>query len=68
MTLLLRRLAPIAALLLAILASVLAGAPASAGETGMPHLIHEHEGWAALAVVVASLAAAACLLVRALRR
>ena len=68
MSLFQRRLASIAALLLAILAAALSGAPASAQEAGMPHLIHEHEGWAALAVVLASLAAAACLIVRALRR
>ena len=50
-----------------ILAAVTA-APASAHETGMPHLIHEHEGWVALAVVVLSLVGACLLVRRALRR
>ena len=64
----LRRLAPIAALLLAILAATLTAVPAQAHETGMPHLIHEYEGWLALAVVVLSLVGAGLLVRRALRR
>lgn len=64
----LRRVAPIAALLLAILAATFTAAPAQAHETGMPHLIHEYEGWLALAVVVLSLVGAGLLVRRALRR
>ena len=64
----LRRLTPIAALLLAILAATFTAAPAQAHETGMPHLIHEYEGWVALAVVVLSLLGAGLLVRRALRR
>jgi hypothetical protein len=64
----LRRVAPIAALLLAILAATFTAAPAQAHETGMPHLIHEYEGWVALAVVVLSLVGAGLLVRRALRR
>jgi hypothetical protein len=64
----LRRLAPIAAILVAILAASLTAAPAQAHETGMPHLIHEYEGWVALAVVVLSLLSAGLLIGRALRR
>lgn len=64
----LRRLAPIAAILIAILASALTATPAHAHETGMPHLIHEYEGYVALAVVVLSLTGAAVLVRRALRR
>jgi hypothetical protein len=64
----LRRLAPIAALLLAILASTFTAAPTQAHATGMPHLIHEAEGWVALAVVVLSLVGAGVLARRALRR
>jgi hypothetical protein len=64
----LRRLAPIAAILVAILAATLTAAPAQAHETGMPHLIHEYEGWVALAVVVLSLLSAGWLIRRALRR
>jgi hypothetical protein len=64
----LRRLAPIAAILVAILAASLTAAPAQAHETGMPHLIHEYEGWVALAVVVLSLLSAGWLIRRALRR
>ena len=37
----LRRLAPIAAILLAILAATLSTVPAQAHETGVPHLIHD---------------------------
>lgn len=61
------RLARFSAPSAAVLATVVA-APASAHETGMPHLIHEHEGWVALAVVVLSLVGAAVLIRRALRR
>ena len=64
----LRRLAPIAAILIAIFAATLTAVPAQAHETGMPHLIHEYEGWVAMAVVVLSLAGAAMLIRRALRR
>ncbi len=64
----LRRLAPIAAILIAILAASLTAIPAQAHETGMPHLIHEYEGWVALAVVVLSLTGAGLLVRRALRR
>jgi hypothetical protein len=64
----LRRLAPIAAILVAILAATLTSAPAQAHETGMPHLIHEYEGWVALAVVVLSLLSAGWLIRQALRR
>lgn len=64
----LRRLAPIAALLLAILAATFTTTPAQAHETGMPHMIHEYEGWVALAVVVLSLVGAGLLVRRALRR
>jgi hypothetical protein len=68
----LRRLAPIAAILIAILIAILAASltavPAQAHETGMPHLIHEYEGWVALAVVVLSLTGAGLLVRRALRR
>jgi hypothetical protein len=60
----LRRLAPIAA----ILAATFTSAPAQAHETGMPHLIHEYEGWVALVVVVLSLLGAGLLIRRALRR
>jgi len=63
-----RRLAPIAAILIAILAATLTTVPAQAHETGMPHLIHEYEGWVALAVVVLSLTGAGLLVRRALRR
>ncbi|XYJ12609.1 hypothetical protein ACSUZJ_11665 [Telluria sp. B2] len=62
-----QRLARFSAPSAAILATV-AAAPASAHETGMPHLIHEHEGWVALAVVLLSLVGAALLVRRALRR
>lgn len=64
----LRHLAPIAAILVAILAATLSSAPAQARETGMPHLIHEYEGWVALAAVVLSLLGAGLLIRRALRR
>ncbi|MEN3277720.1 MAG: hypothetical protein V7631_3510 [Massilia sp.] len=64
----LRRLAPVAAILVAILTAVLTVTPAQAHETGMPHLIHEYEGWVALAVVVLALTGAGLLVRRALRR
>lgn len=64
----LRRLAPIAAILVAILAAALTSIPAQAHETEMPHLIHEYEGWIALSVVVLSLVSAGLLVRRALRR
>ena len=64
----LRRLAPIAAILVAILATTFTTTPAQAHETGLPHLIHEYEGWVALAVVVLSLVGAGLLVRRALRR
>lgn len=63
----LRRLAPVAAIVLAILAATFIAPPAQAHDTGMPHLIHEYEGWVALAVVVLSLLGAGLLLKRALR-
>ena len=68
MSLFLRRLAPIAAILIAIFAASMTALPAQAHETGTPHLIHEYEGWVALAVVVLSLTGAAMLIRRALRR
>ncbi|THC41642.1 hypothetical protein [Massilia sp. Mn16-1_5] len=64
----LRRLVPIAAILLAILAASFGAAPAQASEGDTPHLIHAYEGWVALAVVVLSLAGAGVLVRRALRR
>jgi hypothetical protein len=68
MPLFLCRAAPLIALLPAILAASLSVAPAQAHETGMPHPIHEYEGWLALAVVVLSLVGAGLLVRRALRR
>ena len=62
------RLAPIAALCLAILVATLTVTPAHAHVSGVPHLIHEYEGWVALAVVVLALAGAGVLLRRSLRR
>lgn len=64
----LRRLVPIAAILLAILAAIFGAPPAQASDANMPHLIHEYEGWVALAVVLLSLAGAGVLVRRALRR
>jgi hypothetical protein len=64
----LRRLAPIAAILVAVLAATFTSAPAQAHEAGTPHLIHEYEGSIALAVVVLSLLGAGLLIRRALRR
>ncbi|MET0980468.1 MAG: hypothetical protein ABWY02_00060 [Telluria sp.] len=64
----LRRLAPIAALCLAILVAMLTATPAHAHASGVPHLIHEYEGWVALAVVVLALVGAGVLLRRTLRR
>ena len=60
----LRRFAPVAA----ILAGILTTFPAHARDTGMPHPMHEYEGWVALAVVVLSLLGAGVLVRRALRR
>ncbi|KQQ87083.1 hypothetical protein [Massilia sp. Leaf139] len=68
MTPLPRRLAPLMAILLAILASTLMATPAQVHEDHTAHLIHAYEGWAALAVVVLSLAGAGLLIRRALRR
>ena len=53
---------------IAVLAALAATLPAQAQEVLAPHLIHEYEGWVALAVVVLSLAAAGVLVRRALRR
>ena len=63
-----RRLAPLMAILLAILAAILVMAPVHMHEDHTAHLIHAYEGWAALAVVVLSLAGAGLLIRRALRR
>lgn len=63
----LRRLVPTVPLCLAILGAILT-TPAYAHDTGMPHLIHEYEGWVALAVVVLALLGAGLLIRRALRR
>lgn len=65
---LLRRLVPNAPLCVAILVAVLSATPAHAHATGVPHLIHEYEGWVALAVVVLALLGAVLLMRRALRR
>jgi len=64
----LRRFAPVAAIMLAICAAVLGAGPARAHDSGVPHLIHEYEGWVALAVVVLAATGAGLLLRRALRR
>jgi hypothetical protein len=64
----LRRFAPVAAIMLAICAAVLTGGPAQAHDTGVPHLIHEYEGWVALGVVVLAITGAGLLVRRALRR
>jgi len=64
----LRRFAPVAAIMLAICVAVLGAGPAQAHDTGVPHLIHEYEGWVALAVVVLAATGAALLVRRALRR
>lgn len=61
------RFVPIAALCLAILVATLT-TPAHAHASGVPHLIHEYEGWVALAVVVLSLVGAGLLIRRSLRR
>lgn len=63
----LRRLAPIAAILVAVCAAVFS-IPAHAHDTGVPHLVHEYEGWVALAVVVLALLGAGLLIHRSLRR
>ena len=62
------RLAPITVILAPLLFAIVTAAPARACETGMGHLMHEYEAWVALAVVVLSLASAALLVRRALRR
>lgn len=64
----LRRLMPITAILLVILATTLGAAPVQASEADTPHLIHAYEGWMALSVVLVSLAGAGVLVRRALRR
>ena len=64
----LRRFAPVAAIMLAICVAVLSAGPAQAHNTGVPHLIHEYEGWVALAVVVLAAAGAVLLVRRSLRR
>lgn len=58
----------LAALPCAALAAAMIAAPASAHETGIPHLAHEYQGWVALAVVVLTLAGAGLLIRRVLRR
>ncbi len=64
----LRRFVPVAAIMLAICAAVLSAGPAQAHDTGVPHLIHEYEGWVALGVVVLAVTGAGLLVRRALRR
>jgi len=64
----LRRFAPVAAIMLAICAAVLTAGPAQAHDTGVPHLIHEYEGWVALGVVVLAITGAGLLVRRALHR
>lgn len=64
----LRRFAPVAAIMLAICAAVLSAGPAQAHDTGVPHLIHEYEGWVALGIVVLAVTGAGLLVRRALRR
>ncbi|MCC2959907.1 hypothetical protein LK540_05630 [Massilia sp. IC2-278] len=64
----LRRFAPVAAIMLAICAAVLTSGPAQAHDTGVPHLIHEYEGWVALGVVVLAITGAGLLVRRALHR
>lgn len=56
------------AILLAVLAATFMTVPAAAQESAGPHLIHEYEGWVALAVTVLSLASAGVLIRRAMRR
>ncbi|MFC5477680.1 hypothetical protein [Massilia suwonensis] len=63
-----RRLVPIAAILLAVLAATFGALPAHAADADTPHLIHAYEGWVALTVVLLSLASAGVLIRRALRR
>ncbi|MFC5460255.1 hypothetical protein [Massilia niabensis] len=62
------RLVPAAPLCLAILVAILTATPAQAHASDVPHLIHEYEGWVALAVVVLALVGAGVLLRRSLRR
>lgn len=64
----LRRFAPVAAIMLAICVAILSAGPAQAHETGVPHLIHEYEGWVALGVVILAATGAGLLVRRALRR
>jgi len=64
----LHRFVPVAAIMLAICAAVLSAGPAQAHDTGVPHLIHEYEGWVALGVVVLAVTGAGLLVRRALRR
>jgi len=64
----LRRFAPVAAIMLAICTAVLGAGPAQAHDTGAPHLIHEYEGWVALAIAVLAVTGAGLLVRRALRR
>lgn len=56
------------AFLAAVLAALATILPAQAQEVFEPHLIHEYEGWVALAVVILALAAAGVLVRRAVRR
>jgi len=64
----LRRFAPVAAIMLAICVAILSAGPAQAHDTGVPHLIHEYEGWVALGVVILAATGAGLLVRRALRR
>ena len=56
------------AILAAVLAALATTLPAQAQELTAPHLIHEYEGWVALAVVILALTAAGVLVRRAIRR
>ena len=67
MSISLRRFAPIAAIAAAMCVAVFS-IPAHAHDTGVPHLVHAYEGWAALGVVVLALLGAVMLVRRALRR
>ena len=64
----LRRFSPVAAIMLAICVAILSAGPAQAHDTGVPHLIHEYEGWVALGVVILAATGAGLLVRRALRR